>query len=108
NPEMTEKLIEIVYQEIDRIGHGHIYTPDLHKTLRSYDNSRKIQKNHLEYDVMRLTNYVLEGYDMDHPKNHADVLNSITPADVQHFAQQMFDGADSFKVIFRPKEMNRS
>ncbi|MBW8243670.1 insulinase family protein [Muricauda oceani] len=108
NPEMTEKLIGIVYREIEKMSHGHIDTSDLSKTLRSHENSRKTQKNYMDHDMKRLITYVLEGYDMDHPKNHEDVLDSITPKAIQQFAQQMFDGADTFEVIFRPKEKNES
>jgi len=108
NPKMTEKLTKIVYREIDKIVHGHIDTSDLDKTLRSYENSRKTQRNYIDHDMKRLITYVLEGYDMDHPKNHEDILNSITPKAIQRFAQHMFDNAETFEVIFRPKEKNES
>lgn len=103
DPEKVEKLIPIVYRELDKIKNGEILEEDLNKTIASYLKSRKESKELNSYDMSLLINFFRNGYNSDLPINYENIVNSITLKDIQSFAEEITKGAKSYEIVFKPK-----
>jgi zinc protease len=104
NPDKVEKLVSIVFQEIEKIKKGEICKNDLDKSLTSYLKDQKEEKEYTVYELNVLYDFFIEGYNKTDAKNNVDLINSIKIQDVQNFAKSMMDDAQSFKIIFKPKK----
>ncbi len=47
-----------------------------------------------------LVGYYTTGINTTDPKNYEDILNKITPKDIQKFAKKLFKGADIVDMTF--------
>lgn len=106
NPDKADQLINIVHKEIDKIAKGDIQQSDLEKTIANILKGRKEEKDYNRYDMNWVSNYVLEGYDMDNSKNFGEIVKSITAKDVQKFIKELLNGSDSFEIVFKPLNQN--
>jgi zinc protease len=104
NPELAEKLISIVNKEIEAIKNGDIQQADLDKTLTNYLKEKEESKNYNRFDMSLLKNYVMEGYNMNDPKNYQDIVNDITAKDLQNIAKKLIKNSKSYEIVFKPKE----
>lgn len=104
NPELAEKLIGIVHKEIENLKNGDIQQADLDKTLTNFLKSREESKNYNRYQMSLLQNSVLEGYNMDDPKNYEDIVNSITIMDLKNTTEKLLENSKSYEIVFKPKE----
>jgi zinc protease len=104
NPDLAEKLISIVNKEIEAIKNGDIQQADLDKTLTNYLKEKEESKNYNRFDMSLLKNYVMEGYNMNDPKNYQDIVNDITAKDLQNIAKKLIKNSKSYEIVFKPKE----
>lgn len=104
NPDLAEKLITLVYQEMEAIKNGEIVQKDLDKTLTNYLKEREDAKNYNSYQMSLLKNYVLEGYNMNDSKNFEDIITSITAKDIQNTMANILNNAQSYEIVFKPNE----
>lgn len=104
NPDLAEKLIGIVHKEMETIKNGTVQQADLDKTLTNYLKKREESKNYNSYDMNLLTNYVLEGYNMNDPKNFEDIIKAITVKDIQKAMGHILSDSDAYEIVFKPKE----
>ncbi|MEH6537691.1 MAG: insulinase family protein [Psychroserpens sp.] len=100
----VENLIPIVYKEIEKIKKGEIPQEDIDKTITNYLKNRKESKEFNSYDMSLLINYFLKGYNMNSPENYEDIVNSITPKDIQKFASELTNNSASFEIVFKPEQ----
>ncbi|MEC3906742.1 insulinase family protein [Tamlana sp. 2201CG12-4] len=104
NPDLAEKLVQIVQDELSKLAKGDIRTDDLQKTLTNYKKVREQAKNRNSYDMSLLTTFYRDGYNMNDTENFEDVINSITKKDIQSLAQDLQQKGKSFKIVFKPKK----
>lgn len=104
NPDKVEQLIQIVHEEIQKLAQGNISQSDLEKTLTNYLKERKESQGFNSYDMRLLTNYVLEGYDMNDPENFEKIIKGMTAKDVQALTKQILEGADTYEIVVKPLE----
>jgi zinc protease len=102
NPDKVETLTDIVHQEIHKLANGDIQQDDLDKTLTNYLKQRQQDKDFNVYEMGLLTDYVIEGFNRNDPKNFEDIIYSMTVKDVQELAQHILDGANTYEIIFKP------
>ena len=102
NPDLAEKLIGIVHNELTKMSKGDINQEDLDKTLTSYKKSREQSKSNNAYDMTLLTTFYRDGYNMNDTKNFEDVVNNITIKDIQVLAKRLQDNGESFEIVFKP------
>ena len=102
NPDMVEKLIDIVHNEIKAIAEGNVQQIDLDKTKTSMLKDREESKNFNAYQMAAIKNLVLEGFNMNDPGTYVDIVNSLTQKDVQEIAQQLTNDHKSFEIVFKP------
>jgi zinc protease len=103
NPDLAEKLISIVHKEIEAIKNGTIQQADLDKTLTNYLKEREESKNYNRYQMSLLMNSVLEGYNMNDPKNYENIVKSITAKDLQNIAKKLIKNSKSYEIVFKPE-----
>ena len=104
NPDLAEKLIGIVYKEIEAIKKGDIQQADLDKTLTNYLKERVEGKSKNRFQMSLLKNAVLEGYNMNDPKNYENIINSITTKDLKNIAKKLLKNSKSYEIVFKPKK----
>ena len=104
NPDLAEKLIGIVYKEIEAIKKGNIQQADLDKTLTNYLKERAESKSKNRFHMSLLKNAVLEGYNMNDPKNYENIINSITTKDLKNIAKKLLKNSKSYEIVFKPKK----
>jgi zinc protease len=103
NPDLAEKLIGIVHKEIEAIKNGNIQQADLDKTLTNYLKAREESKNYNRYQMSLLKNYVMEGYNMNDPKNYENIVKSITAKDLENIAKKLIENSKSYEIVFKPE-----
>ena len=95
-PEKREKMTAIVYQGVENIVNNGPKAEDLQKVkeymLRSHEESLKQNG----YWLNEMVNYVLYGDDND--AIYIDTVNSITAADIQEMARQIFKSGNRIEV----------
>ena len=104
DPALAEKLIGIVHKEIDDLKKGNIQQVDLDKTLTNYLKEREERKNYNSYQMSLLKNDVLEGYNMNDPKNYQDIVKSITVKDLKNITNKLLRNSKSYEIVFKPKK----
>jgi zinc protease len=104
NPELAEKLISIVNNEIEALKNGDIQQADLDKTLTNYLKEREESKNYNRYEMSLLKNSVMEGYNMNDPKNYEDIVKSIKIKDLKKITKELLKNSKSYEIVFKPKE----
>jgi zinc protease len=104
NPALAEKLIVIVHKEIEGIKNGDIQQADLDKTLTNYLKEREESKNYNKFQMSLLKNSVMEGYNMNDPKNYENIVNSITIKDLKNIAKKLLKNSKSYEIVFKPKK----
>lgn len=104
NPDLAEKLIDIVYKEIDLIKNGTIQQNDLDKVLTNFIKEREESKSSNNYEMAAIKTFILEDYDRTTPENFEDIINAITTKDIQDIATQLLNNHKSYKIVFKPKE----
>ncbi|MDA6069523.1 insulinase family protein [Flavobacterium sp. AC] len=104
DPDKVDKLVAIVYKEIQKIENNEIDNNDLKKVVTSYLKELKEEKEYTGYELNVLYDFNVEGYNKNDPKNNLDLINSITTQDIQKFAQVLMKDTQSFEFIFKPKK----
>ncbi|WP_299554150.1 M16 family metallopeptidase [Seonamhaeicola sp.] len=102
NPDLAEKLIGIVYNELSKMASGDIKQDDLDKTLTSYKKQREQAKSNNSYDMTLLTTFYRDGYNMNAPENFEAIVNNITIKDIQALAKKLQEKGKSFEIVFKP------
>lgn len=104
NPDMVDRLVDIVHNELQKIVAGDINQEDLSKSTTNYLKERVQQKSHNRYEMQLLTNFFRENYNMNDPSNFEEIVKSISTSDVQEFAQKMVEGAKTSQIIVKPAQ----
>ena len=104
NPDLAERLIGIVHNELSKITSGDIKQEDLQKVLTNYKKVREQSKNKNSYDMNLLTTFYRDGYNMNESKNFEDIVNNITEKDIEALAKRMQQEGKSFEIVFKPKQ----
>ena len=65
---------------------------------------REQSKPHNGYWMNALYDYYLTGINPADPKNFEEILDKLTPKDIQKFAKSLFKGADLVDMTFRSRK----
>ena len=102
NPELVDKLVNIVNAELQKIAEGNISDNDLNKTRTNFLKEREQSKDKNAYDMQLLTSFYRYNENINDPKNFEDIVNIMSKKDIQEMAKQVLDGGKSYEVVFRP------
>ncbi|GGK14961.1 zinc protease [Yeosuana aromativorans] len=107
NPDLVDKLVNIVKAELQKIADGNINDDDLNKTKTNFIKERQQSRDKNDYDMQLLTTFFRYGENIDDAKNFEDIVNSMTKGDIQEMAKQVLDGrGKSFEIVFKPEQKN--
>lgn len=104
NPDLAEKLIRIVHDELAKIAKGQIKDKDLSKTLKNYKKDRVDAKNKNAYSMRLLKTFYRDGYNMNDPKNFEKVIDGISKKDLKKLAKRLLKKGESYEVVFKPEK----
>ncbi len=104
NPDMVDKLVNIVNEELQKIADGTINDDDLNKTRTNFIKEREQSKDKNGFDMSLLKNYFRYNENMNDPKNFEDIVNKMSKKDIQGMAREVLSGGKSYEVVFKPKQ----
>ena len=103
DPEKENRLLEIVYEEIDTIIKDGPLAEDLNKAKESMlkDFEEDLEKNGFWH------NYILPEYyrnNIDYLKDYKDAVNAVTAETVKETLGKLRQGGNMFEVVMSPEE----
>jgi zinc protease len=101
NPEMVDKLMAIIYNEIDNIVENGVRETDFNKATEFMKKEIRESKANNYYWLNTIEDYNYTALDMD--TDYETILNQLTPEDVKHFAAYLFGQGNRIEVIMNPK-----
>jgi len=104
DPERAAELKQIVYAELDKLASEGPSQEDLSKTVENILKDRQQSKEHNSYYLSTLYNYYVYGINYNDPANYEDIVNQLTPLDVQKVMQAFYDNPNLVDVVFLPNE----
>lgn len=106
DPAKASALRSIALKELHR-SHTTLFTPnELKAIVISMKQDKEMQENNkgLDYWMNVLNNYIEFGIDLTSPDHFEDIIDSITPEDIQKVAQKFFDGAKKKDILIKITE----
>ena len=77
---------------------------EFNKIIVNLKKNREQSKNHNNYWLNTIYGYYQTGINTADPKNYEDILNKLTPKDIQKFAKALYNKkTDIVDIIFKPK-----
>ena len=104
NPEKDEKLISIVYREIEKIKNGDINDDDFSKTITNYKKVLKERVGKNNFAQKLLFYYYIENLNINDPINSTTLINSLTKKDLQEFTNKFLNNSKSYEIVFKAKK----
>ncbi|MFH4968398.1 insulinase family protein [Gaetbulibacter sp. M240] len=104
NPDMADKLVDIVNSELQKIAQGEISDADLDKTRVNFIKERQQAKDKNEYELQVLTAYFRYNENMNDPKDFENIVKTMSKKDIQNIAKQALENGKSYEVVFKPKQ----
>ena len=103
DPDKADHLKSLIYAELDKLQKEAPTQEEMKKVISNMLKGREQSKNHNSYWLSAIVNYYINGVDSTDPKNYEDILNKLTPKDIQKFLKTLMKGADIVDITFRPK-----
>lgn len=104
DPAKAAHLKSLIYAEIDKMMREAPTQDEMDKVISNMKKNREQSKNHNSYWMNAIYSYYVSGVNPADPKNYEDILNKLTPKDIQKFTQALFKNADVIDITFKPKE----
>ena len=104
DPAKAEHLKSLIYKEIEEIKANGVTEDEVQNIVKNLLKNREQGVKSNKYVISALTGYVQTGVNDTDPKNFEDILNKLTPKDIQKFAKSMFNKkTDIVDMMFRTK-----
>jgi zinc protease len=103
DPAKAEHLKTIALNEIQTIINEGPTDVDFDKTIKNLLKDREQQSQHNSFYLRALFNMYYRNTNTADPANFENVLNAMTPEDIQKFAKNFFAKADKVEMVFKPK-----
>ena len=103
NPDLAEKLVSIVQEELQKLATGNINEDDLNKTKTNFIKERQQSKDKNSYDMRLLQAFYRYGYNMNDSKNFEDIVNAMTTKELQTMGKKIMTGGQAYEIVFKPK-----
>jgi len=104
NPDMADKLVDIVKNELQKIANGTINDEDLNKTRTNYLKEQEQAKDKNAYDMQMLTKYFKYNENINDPSNFETIVSEMSKKDIQNIAKQILESGKSYQIVFKPKQ----
>ncbi|MEG2277098.1 MAG: insulinase family protein [Odoribacter sp.] len=104
DPAKADHLKSLIYAETENLMKEPPTTEEISKVILNMKKNREQSKPHNNYWLNAIYSYYVSGINPDAPQNFDEIINKITPKDIQKFAQSLFKGADVVDMTFNPKQ----
>lgn len=103
DPEKADELIPIIYQELNRIIEEGPTQEDLDKVLVTVAKNRKqvFEKNAFWLQAMK--SHYWSNMDIVSPSYKEDIIDTVTPLDIQNFAKELKEKSELVELKFTPE-----
>ena len=104
DPEKANHLKSLIYAELDKLVKEAPTQEEFNKIVVNLKKNREQSKNHNSFWMNSIYGYYQTGINTADPKNYEDILNSLTPKDIQKFAKALYNKkTDIVDIVFKPK-----
>ncbi len=103
-PDRAEHLKSLIYAELDKIQKEGVTAEELNKVVLNINKNREQSKHHNSYWMGVLNSYYRMGVNTDDAANFENIVNSLTPKDIQNFAKKLLKNPDILDIMFVPKK----
>ncbi|MGL5683538.1 MAG: M16 family metallopeptidase [Marinifilaceae bacterium] len=104
DPDKAKHLKSLIYKEIDEIVANGPTAEEVDKVVKNMKKNHEQSKNHNSYWLNNIYSYYVTGIDGTNPKNFDNIVDNVTPKDIQKFTKKLFGKADVVDIIFKPKQ----
>lgn len=104
DPERADHLKSLIYAETEKMMQEAPTAEEFNKVVAALRKGREQSKPHNDYWMNALYDYYVLGINPADPKNFEEILDKLTPKDIQKFAKSLFKGADVVDMTFRSKK----
>ena len=104
DPEKAHHLKSLVYAELEKMTKEAPTQEEFNKIILNMKKNREQSKNHNKYWLNAIYSYYLTGINSADPKHYEEILDKLTPKDIQKFAKALYNKkTDIVDIIFKPK-----
>lgn len=103
-PDRAEHLKSLIYAELEKIQKEGVTAEELNKVVLNINKNREQSKHHNSYWMGVLNSYYRMGVNTDDAANFENIVNSLTPKDIQNFAKKLLKNPDILDIMFVPKK----
>ena len=89
---------------MDKIQKEGVTAEELNKVVLNINKNREQSKHHNSYWMGVLNSYYRMGVNTDDAANFENIVNSLTPKDIQNFAKKLLKNPDILDIMFVPKK----
>lgn len=104
DPDKAAHLKSLIYLETEKLMKEGPTQEEVNKIIQNMKKNREQSKQHNNYWTNALYSWYVAGMNLDDPKNFENIVDKITPKDIQKFSQALFKNADIVDVTFNPKK----
>lgn len=104
DPSKADHLKSLIYAETEKIMKEAPTAEEMNKVISNLKKNREQSKPHNSYWMSAIYSYYVTGINPADPKNFEEIVDKLTPKDIQKFAQSLFKGADVVDMTFKSKE----
>ncbi|WP_303316241.1 insulinase family protein [Flavivirga abyssicola] len=111
NPNLVDKLVKIVYEELDRFKNGKISQENFNNIKQSFisyyteESLKKETKKSNSSSLIEIKNFIDNGGKLEpgtSAKEKLEAMTSLTIEDVQEMTKKLLDNPKSSKIIVKP------
>lgn len=102
NPEKAEKLIQVVYDEVERLT-KEVSEKDLHEIKQAFIKSKEERQDENGYWLSAISNYLENDISIQTPEEYKTLVQEITAKDIKKAAKLILKKADVVEGVLNPK-----
>lgn len=104
NPDMADKLVNVVNAELQKIANGIINDDDLNKIRTNFLKEHEQAKDKNGFDMQLLTKYFRFNENINNPDHFENIVKNMDKSDIQNITKQVLNSGKSYQVVFKPKQ----
>lgn len=102
DPKRAEYLKSLIYDEFEKVEKDGVAVAELEKVVLALRKDHEELPHTNSYWINVLKNYLYDGVDLTSPAVFDDILNELSPKDIQKYANSFFKNADVIDFTFIP------
>ena len=101
DPDKADYLKSLIYLEIEKLKKTAPTQEELKKVVSNVLKNRELSKPHNKFWMHAVRTYYITGINIVDPQKYEEVLEKMSPKDIQKFTKAMFKDADLVDITFR-------